>query len=354
MFLFGPPNIEKMKALRDVQGLIKALGYEKEAVRQNAVNALIEIGIPASDALIGALKSPIPMVRQGAILALGKIGDIRAVKPLMEIVRDKYEKPQVRCAAVEALRIIGDTSATDALIEALGDPWLKQAAEQALIEMRDKEAVPKLLKALKTAGMSVAPYARILGAFQARRAVKPLIAVLTNPYTRIDAEARRAIADALSAIGAPAVESLIPLLDAFETDYREVAIVALGNIEDPRAAKALIARWNKEANPALKMEIAERLGNYDDPRIVEYLVKELQENLRFPRKTAWARKIVAQALVKIYQRAKIPANARSRILALRSAITQYHSDFHQDRSFPDYSHLDKHSDNGGIGVDFPL
>jgi len=31
MPLFGPPNVEKLKAKRDVKGLIKALGYQKGA-----------------------------------------------------------------------------------------------------------------------------------------------------------------------------------------------------------------------------------------------------------------------------------------------------------------------------------
>jgi hypothetical protein len=30
MPLFGPPDIEKLKAKRDVQGLIKALSYKQE------------------------------------------------------------------------------------------------------------------------------------------------------------------------------------------------------------------------------------------------------------------------------------------------------------------------------------
>jgi hypothetical protein len=42
--LFGPPNVEKLKAKRDVKKLIKALNYEKNAsVRQAAAEALGEI-----------------------------------------------------------------------------------------------------------------------------------------------------------------------------------------------------------------------------------------------------------------------------------------------------------------------
>jgi hypothetical protein len=42
--LFDPPNIEKMKANRDLQGLIKALEYQKDAsVRSGAAKALGEL-----------------------------------------------------------------------------------------------------------------------------------------------------------------------------------------------------------------------------------------------------------------------------------------------------------------------
>ncbi len=41
MGLFGPPNVEKMKAKRDVKGLIQALGYQKGSnVRRGAAVAL--------------------------------------------------------------------------------------------------------------------------------------------------------------------------------------------------------------------------------------------------------------------------------------------------------------------------
>jgi HEAT repeat protein len=47
MFLFGAPNVQKLSAKRDVQGLIKALGYEKdEQIRHAAALALGQIGDP--------------------------------------------------------------------------------------------------------------------------------------------------------------------------------------------------------------------------------------------------------------------------------------------------------------------
>ena len=85
MGLFGPPNIEKMKAKRDVQGLIEALGYQKDAsIRSAAARALGELkDVQAVEPLIATLKDSDSKVSELAAEALGKIGDARAVEPLI-------------------------------------------------------------------------------------------------------------------------------------------------------------------------------------------------------------------------------------------------------------------------------
>ena len=72
LFRLFRPNIEELKARRDVKGLIKALGDSDMGVRENAA------------------------------WALGEIGDPRAFDVLSELVHDEYE--QVRKAARDALR----------------------------------------------------------------------------------------------------------------------------------------------------------------------------------------------------------------------------------------------------------
>jgi len=79
--LFGPPNVEKLKAKSDVKGLIKALGYEKDSrVRRDAAGALGKIGdARAVEPLIAALKDEDKDVRTAAARVLGQIRDARAV-----------------------------------------------------------------------------------------------------------------------------------------------------------------------------------------------------------------------------------------------------------------------------------
>ena len=105
--LFGPPNIEKLKAKRNVQGLIKALIYKKDAtVRRDALEALGAIGdARAVEPLIAALKDSELYVRLGGAKALGEIGDARAVESLSAALQDSAS--DVRKNAAAALGKIG-------------------------------------------------------------------------------------------------------------------------------------------------------------------------------------------------------------------------------------------------------
>ena len=71
MPLFGSPNIEKLKAQGNVNGLIKALDYKKDVT-----------------------------VRMTAAKELGQIGDTRAVVPIITALGDK--NLSVRKVAIEA------------------------------------------------------------------------------------------------------------------------------------------------------------------------------------------------------------------------------------------------------------
>lgn len=129
MSLFGPPNVERLKAKGDIKGLIKALGYEKDSeVRKAAAQALGEIGdTRAVEPLIEALnKDNWGNLVIDAAKALGELGDTRAVEPLIAILKkgSQYE----RIAAAEALSKIGDARGDESLLAVLMDPELDPAS----------------------------------------------------------------------------------------------------------------------------------------------------------------------------------------------------------------------------------
>jgi len=106
------PNIERLKARWDVDGLINALNHGDYRIRKKAAEALGEMKAKeAVDALIKTLKDENSEVRKSAASALGRIGDERAIKPLVEVLKD--ESLDVRFEAAKSLKEIGYKKAAE-------------------------------------------------------------------------------------------------------------------------------------------------------------------------------------------------------------------------------------------------
>lgn len=103
-----------------LQPLLETLDHEQHPVRQMATLALGDVGDPrAVPNLVRRLDDPQDAVRQAAAHALGKIGAAEAVEPLLESLAD--ESDIVRNAAVKALGLIGDPRALPALMRAMDE-----------------------------------------------------------------------------------------------------------------------------------------------------------------------------------------------------------------------------------------
>jgi HEAT repeat protein len=104
----------------DIEGLIKALAYEKDSyVRREVAKAVGKIGDSrAVEPLINALNDSESRVRSGATTSLAKIGE-PAFEPLINALNDSNS--EVRCAAAKALGEIGDSRAVETLTKALDD-----------------------------------------------------------------------------------------------------------------------------------------------------------------------------------------------------------------------------------------
>lgn len=139
------PNVEKLKAKRDVAGLIKALDHRHPAVRNTAFLALVEVAdVSDVEPLIVALRNP--SCFGAAARALGRIGDPRAVGPLVAELGGFFGTE-----AADALGDIGDPRAVEPLVAALDDNWdlLVSSAASALGKIGDPRAVGPLADAMK-------------------------------------------------------------------------------------------------------------------------------------------------------------------------------------------------------------
>jgi HEAT repeat protein len=88
--------------------------------KDDATNALVELGEPALERLVKALKDKDETVRKQAVLALGHIKHNGAVDPLIEMLADADWFTRLTAAA--ALEAIGDPRGRDAIKPLTKDP----------------------------------------------------------------------------------------------------------------------------------------------------------------------------------------------------------------------------------------
>lgn len=118
--------------------LIHDLNAPDLPVRLRAVGALAAAGSAALDGLLAALEHSDLEVRWRAVVALGWIGDGRAVEPLADLLRaSPYE---VKINVVWALGQIGDARAVSRLLDSLHahtghDPDVAYNAALALLRL---------------------------------------------------------------------------------------------------------------------------------------------------------------------------------------------------------------------------
>jgi hypothetical protein len=127
-----------------------------EAIRQfleafKSQDDFTEIVWQRAEPLIEALMDRNRMVRLNATEALGKIGNERAVEPLIKTLEDDWDSV-VRLFATEALGKIGDARAVEPLIKTLENAdnnVRRYAAAEALGMINDERAVEPLKEALQ-------------------------------------------------------------------------------------------------------------------------------------------------------------------------------------------------------------
>jgi len=88
--------------------------------KDDAINALVELGEPSVPKLIAALKDKDENVRKSAVLALGRIKNSAALDPLIEMLGDKDWFTRLTAAA--ALESIGDERGREAIKPLMKDP----------------------------------------------------------------------------------------------------------------------------------------------------------------------------------------------------------------------------------------
>ncbi len=322
---------------RAVAAIIPCLGNSDETVRRKAVDILCQLGAPAVEPLLASLTAPKPRVRALAAEALGRLGDARAVDPLVALLKDpgapeaassptdantadqnniadEKKVPaeatddgtaEVRQKAAEALGRLG-RPAVDALIACLGEDnaTVRSLAVEELGVIQDVRAIDPLIARLVTApGSETNEGVNVRGAEIAAltKLGTPAIAPLAAHLQDKDLTARKNVAEALDELkyvpedeagkadffilrqawdqlvklGAPAVAPLIAALAWDDDSTQEGAVEALGRLGDRRAVEPLIACLQSGSGD-VPQKAATALGLLGDPRAVDPLIAVLK------------------------------------------------------------------------------
>jgi HEAT repeat protein len=235
-----------------VAPLMKALEDHDQCVHDKAVEALGRVGDPAVPSLVGSLKNPNPVMRQGAAEALDRMppeAKERAVFPLVQELRgaDEYERGEAELLLSEMGR-----PAIPSLVELLADPDadLRRRAVVILgrIGRADEGVVTGLMDRLKDPDRLVRLKASLALGNMGERDPRVLPVLSLRMSSSTDKEMKRGLISAIGDMGPgakDAVGDLKLLLADSDKDIREEAsesLMKIGTIEAMDAAE----RYNRQ------------------------------------------------------------------------------------------------------------
>lgn len=151
--------IREERSSRMITHVISVLGRIKS---EEAVPVIIDVLLATHIDLYDRPDSPdfsqsdeSMRLRCSAALALGKLGDNRAIIPLMSILNNRDENYRLRLAVAESLGKLGDDYAVKPLIDILSDEreksvYLKESVVKALGMLGDIRAIEPLIDVLES------------------------------------------------------------------------------------------------------------------------------------------------------------------------------------------------------------
>jgi len=261
-----------------IEPLTKALANNSQNVREVAACVLYHLagpggeGIdrddlqPAIEPLVAALADPSAIVRRDAALALGELGDWRAVPELIEAVKSLDEQAY-----------LFSTTNASSYLSSINDP----ASVQPLIALLSSPKPPIRVAAAST-----------LGYMHEERAIQPLLALLHDPVSAVRGAAATALGNLKAAL---ALDPLLSLLDDDDPEVQLAAVESLGRLGDKHAIDPLATLlaattappqpMGEESPPGLapdfrlRAAIAIALMRLDDPRGVTAIAACLKDPL---------------------------------------------------------------------------
>lgn len=262
-----------------IKPLIDTLSDKVWLVRKSSATGLAEIGEAAIEHLIRALKTEDENVRYWVTTILGKIGD-KTIDPLVKILQTGNK--DMKALAAQALGETRDHRAVRPLIESLKDEsWIVRNASASSLKQLGSISVLPLIKVLMSQNEDLRFWSQKIIADIGAHEVDQFIDILQNNE---NSEMRYFAAFGLSIIKSKkAIEPLISaLLNDNDEWVKKYAASALGAIGDRRVIKPLIAVLDTD-NEELCIWIAKVLGKMGND-VIDSLMQTLStgdEKVRF-------------------------------------------------------------------------
>ncbi len=183
-----------------------------------------------------------------------------------------------RAFAAELLGRVGNAKAVPALLDTVAatrteDADVREIALRALARIGDPRAVAPLVEALKDSEVWLVPRIADILTRHGALSVDPMIAFLEDPARH---PARAWAASILGEVGAArAFPALVRALTDLDDEVRAKSASALGRIGDGRAVGYLLDHLLSDPAPFVRARIAHALGQFDEPEVVERLVRAL-------------------------------------------------------------------------------
>ncbi len=226
----------------------------------------------ATDSLITALRDKSPSVRLQAIIALGRIGEAKAVPALVPLLTDPDR--YLAFSARQAIRRIGDwSSVAQALVTK--DEKLRAAILATLELVYDKGATSILSAYVAGSTIPEAERAKALTelALVARKAPAWDGKWWGTRPTQGKPPAKNIAWEATPEILKTIESSLVDPSDAI----RMTAVSAVRTTDDRSALPVLRERFNVEKEPKVRQELALALGNMGDKEALPLLIAALRD-----------------------------------------------------------------------------
>lgn len=241
---------------RAVPYLLEKLTTQSAREKWTLIRILGKIGEPATLPVAERLGSEDKEETKLAIRILGEIKDTRAVEPLLQLISN--QDYNVRSHVCESLGKIADTTAFNDVSARMKDSVevVRKSAAVALGKIKDIHAIPHLIRGLSDPHFSVRMTSAHSLVQMGEPAVKPLVSLLDHsvrPASDLAIESLGKLKDKR------AVPQLLKKLKDQNWATRAFAVEALGVMGDQRGIQAIRKMKDEETHPFVLSKIAQFL-----------------------------------------------------------------------------------------------